>query len=109
MNIDVMDKITYGLFVLTAKDGEKDNGCIINTAMQVTVMPNCIVVAVNKESYTHDMISKTKEFNISILDETSQFETYKKLGFKECGRWHKARYHMGESHDVILMELFRDK
>ena len=82
MNIDVMDKITYGLFVLTAKDGEKDNGCIINTAMQVTVMPNCIVVAVNKESYTHDMISKTKEFNISILDETSQFETYKKLGFK---------------------------
>ena len=82
INEMAFNKITYGLFVLTAKDGEKDNGCIINTAMQVTVMPNCIVVAVNKESYTHDMISKTKEFNISILDETSQFETYKKLGFK---------------------------
>ena len=36
-------------------------------------------------------------------------EVYKKLGFVECGRWHKARYHMGESHDVILMELFREE
>ena len=82
MNIDVMDKITYGLFVLSARDGEKDNGCIINTAMQVTVVPNCIAVAVSKESYTHDIIFKTKEFNISILDETSQFETYNNFGFK---------------------------
>lgn len=33
MNNAAMFKLTYGLFVLTAKDGEKDNGCIINTAM----------------------------------------------------------------------------
>ena len=26
-----MFKLSYGLFVLTAKDGEKDNGCIVNT------------------------------------------------------------------------------
>ena len=39
---------------------------------------------------------------------THALEIYKKLGFKECGRWHKARYHMGESHDIIMMELFRE-
>ena len=39
---------------------------------------------------------------------TKALEIYKKLGFKECGRWHKARYHMGESHDIIMMELFRE-
>ncbi|MBO5288706.1 MAG: flavin reductase [Spirochaetales bacterium] len=82
MNIDVMNKISYGLFVLTAKDGEKDNGCIINTAMQVTIEPNCISVVVNKSNYTHDIILKNKEFNISILDESSQFATYKNFGFK---------------------------
>ena len=32
----VMQKFSYGLFVLTAKSGEKDNGCIINTAAQLT-------------------------------------------------------------------------
>lgn len=82
MNIDVMNKISYGLFVLTAKDGKKDNGCIINTAMQVTIEPNCISVVVNKSNYTHDIILKNKEFNISILDESSQFATYKNFGFK---------------------------
>ena len=55
-----MYKLTYGLFVLTARDGEKDNGCIINTAMQVTTTPNRMIVVVNKQNYTHDMIQRTK-------------------------------------------------
>ena len=29
MNKKAMYKLSYGLFVLTAKDAEKDNGCII--------------------------------------------------------------------------------
>ena len=40
MDKRAMYKLTYGLFVLTAKEGEKDNGCIINTAGQVTSEPN---------------------------------------------------------------------
>ena len=46
-------KLTYGLFVLTAKDGEKDNGCIINTALQVTANPLQVSICVNKDNYTH--------------------------------------------------------
>ena len=51
MDKAAMYKLTYGLFVLTAKDGNKDNGCIINTAMQVTTTPNRIIVVVNKQNY----------------------------------------------------------
>ena len=82
MDQTVMYKLTYGLFVLTAKEGEKDNGCIVNTVSQVTVTPNRIAVAVNKESYTHDMIVRTGVFNVSILSEKSKFDTYKHWGFK---------------------------
>lgn len=82
MNIDVMNKITYGLFVLTSKDDDKDNGCIINTAIQVTSVPNRIAVAVSKSSYTHDMVLKTGKFNLSILDESSGFAVYKNFGFR---------------------------
>ena len=28
-------KMTYGLFVLTAQEGDVDNGCIINTAGKI--------------------------------------------------------------------------
>lgn len=82
MDSQVMNKLSYGLFVLTARDGEKDNGCIINTAMQVTTTPNRIIVTVNKDNYTHDMIMKTREFNVSILDEGAVFETFQHFGFQ---------------------------
>lgn len=78
----VMNKLSYGLFVLTAKDGEKDNGCIVNTAAQVTTTPNRIIVTVNKDNYTHDMVKKTGEFNVSILDESAVFDTFKHFGFQ---------------------------
>ncbi len=82
MNNGAMYKLSYGLFVLTAKQGDKDNGCIINTAAQVTTTPNRITVAVNKANYTHDMIMETKEFNLSILTEDSKFDTFKQFGFQ---------------------------
>ena len=82
MDNKVMYKLTYGLFVLTAKEGDKDNGCIINTAMQVTTTPNRISITVNKLNYTHDMIVNTGKFNVSILSEKSHFSTFKIFGFQ---------------------------
>ena len=86
MDQTVMYKLTYGLFVLTAKEGEKDNGCIVNTVSQVTVTPNRIAVAVNKESYTHDMIVRTGVFNVSILSLKSKFDNYNRKN-EEVKKW----------------------
>lgn len=81
-NQAAMFQLSYGLFVLSAKDGQKDNGCIVNTVQQVTTSPNRILVAVNKGNYTHDMIMKTGEFNASILSEDADFEIFKHFGFQ---------------------------
>lgn len=75
-------KLSYGLFVLTARDGEKDNGCIVNTVFQVTDNPFKISVTVNKNNYTHDMIKKTGVFNISVLTESVPFSVFQHYGFK---------------------------
>lgn len=82
MDKKTMYNLTYGLFILTAREGDKDNGCIVNTVSQVTTEPNRIVVAVNKKNYTHDMITRTGVFNVSILTENSKFDTYKHWGFQ---------------------------
>ena len=82
MDNNVMFKISYGLYILTAKDGEKSNGCIINTLEQVTTTPNKVTIAVNKSNYTHDMILKTGRFNASILSEKADFDTFKHFGFQ---------------------------
>ena len=82
MDTSVMFKIGYGLYVLTAKDDAKDNGCIINTVMQVTSNPLQVAIAVNKKNYTNKMIQKTRKFNLSILSEKADFEIYKHFGYQ---------------------------
>lgn len=82
MNDKTMHKLTYGLFVLTACENGKDNGCIINTAIQLTTNPQRISIAVNKGNYTHDMIMNTKMFTISMISEDADFELFKRFGFQ---------------------------
>ncbi len=103
----VMDKkamynLTYGLFVLTAKEGDKDNGCIVNTVVQVTTEPNRITVAVNKSNYTHDMIIRTGEFNVSMLTEKSTMETFKHWGFRSGRDTDKMEGLKGQGDDVEI-------
>ena len=81
MNKKAMHNLTYGLFVLTAKKNDKLNGCIINTAAQVTSEPNRISIAVNKANYTHDMIAETGKFTVSVISEDADFALFKRFGF----------------------------
>lgn len=78
---NAMFKLSYGLFVLSAKDGGKDNGCIINTAIQVTDSPKRISVTVNKNNLTHDMIHRSGLLNLSVLSTDATFATIEKYGF----------------------------
>ena len=82
MDKKAMYHLTYGLFVLTARLGEKDNGCIINTAGQVTSTPNRISITVNKDNLTHDLVKESGRFNISILSERANFDIFKHFGFQ---------------------------
>ena len=107
MDKKVMYQLSYGLFILTAKDGEQDNGCIVNTVMQVTTDPNRVVVAVNKKNYTHDMILKTGLFNVSILTTGSKFETYKHWGFqsgKDTDKMEAVQFKRSENGLVYITE-----
>ena len=82
MDRKAMYKLSYGLFILTAKEAEKDNGCIINTAIQAASEPNQLSICVNKANYTHDMIQRTGKFTVSVLSQKAQFKLFKHFGFQ---------------------------
>ena len=82
MDTSALFKIGYGLYVLTANEQGKDNGCIVNTVMQVTSDPCQIAVCVNKNNYTCEMIQHTKKFNVSVLAEGVSFDVFKNFGFQ---------------------------
>ena len=79
---ETLFKLTYGLFVLSASNGVKDNGCIINTAIQLTDKPLQIAIAVNKSNYTLEMIQESGCFNLSVLSEDVPFSVFERFGFQ---------------------------
>lgn len=81
MDNKAMFKFSYGLFVLTAAENGKDNGCIINTAGQVTAVPNRVSVCVNKDNFTHGMIQRTGKLTLSIIGEDADFDLFTHFGF----------------------------
>ncbi|MBQ9420913.1 MAG: flavin reductase [Lachnospiraceae bacterium] len=82
MDKKAMYKLSYGLFIVTTEYDGKVNGCISNTAMQVTTDPNKIVIAVNKSNLTHDLMLASNKFNVSILSQDADFELFKHFGFQ---------------------------
>ena len=75
-------RLSSGLYLVsTAFDG-KDNGCIINTALQVTSTPAQISVTINKENYTEQLIEKSGVFSVQALNEDADMDVIGVFGFK---------------------------
>ena len=84
---DVIDptalfNIGYGLYVVTSNDGNRDNGLIVNTVMQVTNTPNRVSVTINKSNYSCGVIAKTGKLNVSTLSEDAPFKLFQRFGFQ---------------------------
>ena len=75
-------KLSYGLYIVTAHDGGKDNGCVTNTAIQVTDNPITISLTMRKGSLTYDMMMRTGLFNVSVLTQDAPFSIFQRFGYQ---------------------------
>lgn len=107
MDNKALFKLSYGLFVLSANENGKDNGCIVNTVAQVTDSPLRISVTVNKLNYTHDMIKRTGKFSVSVLSTSAPFELFKRFGFqsgRDADKFDDIKTARGENGILYLPE-----
>ncbi len=84
MQIDTnaLFKIEYGLYVVTSKGEELDNGLILNSIMQVTAEPLQVAVTINKANYSHDIIKDKGIMNICALTKETPFSVFENFGMK---------------------------
>lgn len=82
MNDKVLFKLGYGLYVLSVSENGFDNGCIINTAIQVTAAPLQLALTVCKQNLTCEMLLKSSVFNLSILTEKAPFSLFQRFGYQ---------------------------
>ena len=74
MDTKAFYNLSYGVFVLGASDGDKINSCITNTCIQVASDPVRIAISVLNKNLTCDMIKKSGNFCISLLDKSTTFD-----------------------------------
>lgn len=82
MSSNAFFKIPYGLYVLSTSLDGKQNACIVNTFLQVANEPLRVSVAVSKQNFTCDLITKSGKFAVSVLTQTTPFEVFKRFGFQ---------------------------
>jgi ferric-chelate reductase [NAD(P)H] len=82
LNRKVFEDLSYGLYIVTSLNGDRVNGQIINTAIQVTSDPPRVGVIINKKNLTHEYISRSKVFAVSVLDEGAPLTFFGPFGFR---------------------------
>jgi parallel beta-helix repeat protein len=60
MNNNVFRNLSYGVYIVSCKDENKYTGCTVNSIMQITSSPATIALSVNKENYTHYVLTYNK-------------------------------------------------
>lgn len=97
---EAMFKISYGLYVLVTTDGNKQNGCIVNTVSMLTDNPKRITVFVNKANYSEQLLKKTGILNVSVLTKEVPFDIFKHFGFqsgKDVDKFENTSYPKSEN------------
>ena len=81
MDKKTLFSISYGLYVIGTKDGERNAGCIVNTVSQSTAGPVTLTVCIHKDNFTNACVKKTGKFAVSILSEGVNESTIGVFGF----------------------------
>lgn len=107
MNSKTLHKISYGLYVICSKNGEKMNGQIANALFQVTAEPATIAVSINKQNLTHEYIEKSNFFTVSILSENTPMSFIGNFGFKsgrDTNKFKDVEYKLGKDKVPLVLD-----
>lgn len=107
MNYQAFFKLTYGLYLLTSRDGDRLNGHVNNTVFQVTAEPPRIIAATHKNNLTTDFIRKSGVFAVSVMSENVGLDYIGPWGFKSgnnINKFEKTDFFIGKTGAPIVRD-----
>jgi ferric-chelate reductase [NAD(P)H] len=75
-------KLNYGMCIVSSKKNNRFNGCIVNTVFQLTPEPLMVAASINRQCLTHEYITDSKVFTVSILSQEAPMSFIGDFGFK---------------------------
>ena len=108
MDLNALRKITYGMFVVSSKKGEKLNGQIANTVFQVSSEPPLIAVCINKQNLTHEYITESRVFSAAVLSQEAPMTYIGLFGFKSgknTDKFKTGKYKAGVTGSPVALDF----
>jgi len=99
MNTDALYKLTHGLYILGARDGERFAGSVVDAVMQVANKPWILALSCTNGSYTKQCIDAEREFSLSVLSKKVDPWVIANFGFqssREIDKWAFAKHYIRE-------------
>lgn len=107
MNKKAIQKICYGVYIISSKLDGKINGQIANTVFQITSDPPTVAISINKQNLTHDYITASKVFTVSMLAKSAPMTLIGRFGFKsgrDIDKFQETKYRIGSTGAPIILE-----
>ena len=107
LDLESLFKLSYGMCIVSSKKEGRFNGCIVNTVFQLIPEPPMIAVSVNKQNLTHEHITDSKVFAISILAESTPIPFIGRFGFRtgrDIDKFQRANYKVGITGVPIILD-----
>ena len=104
MDLTVLYKISYGMYIIGVCENDRPTGCIINTFTQITSENPIVSVCLNKNNYTYEVLKRTKRFSLSILSEETKRNAISIFGFangKEMNKFSHVQYEMKDGLPLV--------
>ena len=100
MDTRALFKFTSGLYVVSASDGTRESGCVVNTGLQLTSEPLQVMVAVNKQNHTQGVIQEAGHFALCPITQEADMPYIGRFGFRTSTAF--AKFDGIEKRETIL-------
>jgi len=107
MDTRALHTISYGLYVIASRKGDRLNGQIANTVIQVCSEPPTISVCINKGNLTHEFVKESGVFAVSVLSQDTPLSFVGRFGFKsgrDADKFEGINYKAGETRAPIVLD-----
>ena len=107
LDLESLFKLSYGMCIISSRKNQRFNGCIVNTVFQVTPEPPMVAVSVNRRCLTHEYITDSRVFVVSILSQDAPMIFIGKFGFRsgrEIDKFEKVNFKIGRTGSPIILD-----
>ena len=107
LDLESLFKLSYGMCIVSSKEDDRFNGCIVNTVFQLTPEPPMVAVSINRECLTHEYVTSSKVLAVTILSQETPMSFIGRFGWKsgrDIDKFEQVNFKIGQTGVPIILD-----